>query len=147
MGSAREVVERGIRAFNAKDEATLLDISAPDFVLTSTGGMSFNGAQAALEFDRNWWGAFPDCSTELIGLHVDGETVIENGIFKGTHTGTLNTPMGPIEATGKKIAGHYIGVYTIRGDKVAKQDLLFDRMDLMEQLGLMPTAAAAGAAS
>jgi hypothetical protein len=63
---------------------------------------------------------------------VDG-TVIEQGTFTGTHTGGA--------PTGRAVALDYIGVMRFRGRKQVSLKLVFDRLLMLEQLGLIPDQA------
>jgi predicted ester cyclase len=55
--------------------------------------------------------------------------------------------MGDIPATGRRVEGPYVDIFDFEGDKVIRDSLYLDRMDLMEQLGLVPTPAGAGASA
>jgi predicted ester cyclase len=75
-------------------------------------------------------------------LHVDGATVIEEGTFAGIHRGVLRTPMGDIPPTGRRVQAEYINVITVERGRVARQRLILDRLDLLDQLGLVPSLVA-----
>lgn len=139
-----ELVKRGIDAFNKQDWPAVLQLSASNLEVYSTGGMHYTNLKDIEQFTRNWWIAFPDAKVEIQNLYCDGDVVIEYGIFNGTHKGVFQTPMGDIPATGKTARGEYIQFHHIRDGKVCKQQLFFDRMLLMEQLGLVPQPAVAG---
>ena len=140
--SVKELAERGIAAFNAHDRAALRALCTEDCTFTSVGGVHAEGADACVEATAVWFDAFPDCRSTTTRLCVDGDTFIEEGIFEGNHKGTLKTPMGDIPATGRHVRGEYVNISTCRGDKVTTQTLYFDRMQLAEQLGIVPTATA-----
>jgi predicted ester cyclase len=145
MGTARELYEEGTAAFNAHDADRLRAICADDIEATGPGGMAFKGIDDVTAFNTSWWVGFPDARSTAEGVWIDGDTVIERGIFSGTHKGVLATPMGDIPPTGREVRGDYVQITKIRDGKVARQDLLFDRAQLMEQLGLAPTPAGAAA--
>jgi predicted ester cyclase len=46
-----------------------------------------------------------------------------------------------IPPTGKTVNGMGIVIYQIKNDKIEKSWISFDRMSVMEQLGLVPSAA------
>jgi predicted ester cyclase len=50
----------------------------------------------------------------------------------------LNAPTGPIQPTRKRVRIPFTTVTKIRGDKITSLHLLFDQVELMTQLGLMP---------
>lgn len=145
MGSNREAFQRGHDLFNSHDVDGLLELYADDAEFKGPGGMSVRGKEAIGQFTRGWYQGFPDCRTESANVIDAGDYIIEEGIFIGTHTGVFPTPMGDIPPTGRRVEGQYVDVFEFRDGKVVSDRLTFDRMQLMEQLGLVPEAAGAGA--
>ena len=143
MGKARDVVLEGERIFNAHDIDSLMKIYAADAVATGPGGMESRGLDAIREYTKSWVGGFPDAHIETKNLYEAGDVVVVEGIFSGTHTGTFSTPMGDIPPTGKAVRGEYVDIFEVRDGKVVSDRLFFDRMQLMEQLGLVPQPAGA----
>src|SRR5258708_39015449 len=90
---AKAVVERNLRAFNAHDLEAVARDAAPETGLTSPGDIKVKGPQAAKEYNQNWVRAFPDARVEAKQIFGQGNTVIVEGVFTGTHDGTLKTPM------------------------------------------------------
>jgi predicted ester cyclase len=91
-----------------------------------------------------WFAAFPDAHVELHGVHLLDEVVVEEGTFTGTHAGVLHSPMGDVPPTGRAVRLPYIQVLRIRDGKHASFSLMFDRLLMLEQLGLIPAPAPAG---
>jgi predicted ester cyclase len=84
-----------------------------------------------------WQDAFPDCNAQIKTTYVDGDTVIQQAIFQGTHTGRLNAPeQAPIDATTRKASFPFVNICTVRDGKITSWALYFDRADLMAQLGV-----------
>jgi ketosteroid isomerase-like protein len=77
-------------------------------------------------------------------LHIDGDVAVEEGTFTGTHHGTLHSPAGDIAPTGRPVTVDYIHVLRFRDGKHISFNLLYDRLQLLEQLGLIPAPAPAG---
>ena len=71
-------------------------------------------------------------------------TSVEEGTFSGTHDGVLHTPTGDIPPTGRAVRLDYIQVLRFRDGKHASFNLMFDRLLMLEQLGLLPAEAPAG---
>jgi predicted ester cyclase len=138
----RQVHERLASAFNSKDEEGVRNAVSDDieFLLP---GVRLVGKDAYIEMARMYWNAFPDFSVNVAAIHVDGDTVVEEGTFTATHTGLLVGPDSEIPATGRRIDLPYIDCFTIRGDKVSSDRLIFDRLIMLEQLGLLPQPAGA----
>jgi predicted ester cyclase len=137
---AKAVVERGMKAFNAHDMEALARDSAPDIEATAPGDVKLKGPQAVKEYNTNFIKGFPDARIEATKIHAQGGTVIVEGIFTGTHGGTLKTPMGDVPATGRKIRGEFIQVLEVDRGLVKRNNLIYDQVQLMTQLGLTPAA-------
>jgi predicted ester cyclase len=137
---ARAVVERGMKAFNAHDMEALARDSAPDIESTAPGDVKLKGPQAVKEYNQNFVKAFPDARIEAKNLFTAGNTVIIEGIFTGTHDGTLKTPMGDIPATHRKVKGEFVQILEVDRGLVKRDNLIYDQVQLMTQLGLAPAA-------
>ena len=66
--------------------------------------------------------------------------MIVEGIFAGTHQGPMQTPMGEVPATGRKVRGEYVEIVEVDRGLVTRDSLIFDQVQLMTQLGLAPAA-------
>jgi predicted ester cyclase len=137
---ARQVVERGLKAFNAHDLEAMARDSAPDIESTAPGDVKLKGPQALKEYNQNFIRAFPDARVEAKNIFTAGNTVIVEGIFTGTHDGTLQTPNGDVPATGRKVRGEFIELFEVDRGMVKRDNLIYDQMQLMTQLGLVPAA-------
>jgi predicted ester cyclase len=135
---ARAVVERGLKAFNAHDLGAVARDAAPDIELTSPGDIKVKGPQATKEYNQNWVRAFPDARVEAKQIFSQGNAVIVEGVFTGTHDGTLKTPMGDVPATGRKVKGDFIQIFEVDRGLVRRNHLMFDQVQLMTQLGMAP---------
>jgi predicted ester cyclase len=135
---SRAVVERGLKAFNAHDMEAVARDAAPDIELTSPGDIKVKGPQATKEYNQNWVRAFPDARVEAKQIFSQGNAVIVEGVFTGTHDGTLKTPMGDVPATGRKVKGDFIQIFEVDRGLVTRNHLMFDQVQLMTQLGMAP---------
>jgi ketosteroid isomerase-like protein len=63
------------------------------------------------------------------------------GTFTGTHNGVLRSPAGDIPPTGRPVTADYIQVLRFRDGKHASFSLMYDRLQMLEQLGLIPAPA------
>jgi hypothetical protein len=140
--SIREAFERGTEAFNAHDLDAFAETFADDVVQTAPGGMRFEGKAASMEFFAVWGDAFPDCHVELTRTIYTDDAVVEHGIFSGTHTGVFHTPEGDIPPTGRSVRAEYVQLLSYRDGLFTAGDLIYDRLALLEQLGLVPQPAA-----
>jgi predicted ester cyclase len=135
---SKAIVERGIKAFNAHDLEAIARDSAADFEGTAPGDVKLNGPQANKEYNQNFITAFPDARAEAKNIFAQGKHVIVEGVFTGTHNGTLKTPMGDVPATGRKVKGEYVQIFEVDRGLVKKAQLLYDQVQLMTQLGMAP---------
>jgi ketosteroid isomerase-like protein len=74
-------------------------------------------------------------------LHLAGDVAVEEGTFTGTHRGVLHSPAGDIPPTGQPVAVPYVQVLRFRDGQHISFNLMFDRLLMLEQLGLIPAPA------
>jgi predicted ester cyclase len=132
----RKVFDEGVSAFNRHDMDAFTGPMADDVRIAAPGAGEIQGKVAARGFYRSWIDAFPDCRVEIDAVHVLEDTAIEEGHFVGTHRATLRLPDGDIPATGRSVRVDYMQVVRFRGDEISSFHLVFDRMEMLEQLGL-----------
>lgn len=135
--TVREAFEKGTESFNAHDIEAFASVLAEDVTFRAPG-VSGQGKAACVEFYASWFGAFPDAHVEVHGLHIIDDIAVEEGTFTGTHDGVLHSPGGDVPPTGRPVALAYIQVLHFEDGKHASFDLMFDRMQMLEQLGLIP---------
>jgi ketosteroid isomerase-like protein len=142
--TVREAFEKGTETFNAHDIDGFTGVLADDVVYQAPGGISGQGKTACAQFFAAWFGAFPDAHVEVHDLHITGDVAVEEGAFTGTHDGVLHTPAGDIAPTGRPVTVDYIQVLRFCDGRHTSFNLMYDRLLLLEQLGLLPAPAAAG---
>ena len=54
--------------------------------------------------------------------------MIVEGIFAGTHQGPMQTPMGEVPATGRKVRGEYVEIVEVDRGLVTRDSLIFDQV-------------------
>jgi hypothetical protein len=143
MAGPLDVVKRLDECFNKHDLAAAAACYTADAVFRAPGGVEARGGPAIADYFKIWLDAFPDMRIDSTDHVVSGSTVVEVGTVSGTHTGVFRTPMGDVPPTGKRLVGNYIDVFTIEGDLLKSDYLMFDRLETMEQLGLVPAQASA----
>ncbi len=138
--TTREAFERGTQTFNDHDIDAFAEVLADDVVFTAPGA-SGEGKGPCVEFYGGWLNAFPDGRVEVHEVHILGDVAVEEGTFSGTHDGVLHTPTGDIAPTGRAVSLDYIQVLRFRDGKHISFNLMFDRLLMLEQLGLIPSPA------
>lgn len=102
--SNTELVQTGMKAWEANDEATLASLVAEDFVLTGPTPQPLGKAEF-IGFMHIMLTAFPDFAFNISHMEGSADTVIAHSHITGTHTGPLALPGMPvIPATGKRVA-------------------------------------------
>jgi steroid delta-isomerase-like uncharacterized protein len=142
--STREAFERGTDTFNAHDIEGFTAVLADDVVFEAPGGMRGEGKESCAGFYGSWFAAFPDAHVDVHDVHFVDDVAVEEGTFTGTHEGVLHTPTGDIPPTGRPVEVGYIQVLRFRDGETVSFNLMFDRLAMLEQLGLVPTPAAEG---
>ena len=60
------------------------------------------------------------------------------GRFKGTHTGNLYTPLGPVAASGKELDLLFVDYFRVTSEKIVECEVVRHRLGMMIQLGAIP---------
>ena len=141
--TVREAFEKGTQTFNAHDIDGFTSVLADDVRYQAPGGIGGQGKAACAQFFAGWFSAFPDAHVEVHALHVTGDVAVELGTFTGTHDGVLQSPAGDIPPTGRPVTVGYIQVLHFRDGRHVSFNLMYDRLLLLEQLGLIPSPAPA----
>ncbi len=142
--STREAFERGTDTFNAHDLEGFASVLADDVHFQAPGGVGGQGKDACVGFYGGWLSAFPDGRVNVDDVYFIGDVAVEEGAFRGTHDGVLHTPGGDIPPTGRRVNLEYIQVLRFEEGKHASFNLSFDRLLMLEQLGLAPSPEPAG---
>jgi steroid delta-isomerase-like uncharacterized protein len=135
-----------VAAFNAGDwhayEAALTTDSVYDEVGTSR---RIEGVAAIIPSMQAWKEAFPDVKGTVDRAFADGNTVVLEMTWTGTHSGQLQGPGGAIPASGRQQTTRTSWVLTFDGDKITESRHYFDMLSMLQQLGVIPVPEAAPA--
>jgi predicted ester cyclase len=134
----RETFEKGTDAFNRHDVEGFAETMTDDVKTRASGVGELRGKPAVKAFYKGWLDAFPDARVEITSVTITDDLAAEEGVFTGTHRATLHSPGGDIPATGRNVRIEYLQVSRYRGDKISSFHLVFDRLEMLEQLGLAP---------
>ena len=142
MSEAKRVLEQAIDSWNAGDRDTWATLYAEDVLYEAPGDQRISGLSNLKEkyFDA-LMDAAPDRMSRDIILYVDGEHVVEQARYVGTHTGPLRSPAGvEIPPTGKQFDFPFVGIFHVQGGKIRSIRIFYDQIELFTQLGLMAGA-------
>ena len=142
MNEAKQVLEQAIAYWNAGDRDAWAALYAEDVVYESPEASASQGYVICRKkyFDALITAA-PDRVSRDVILFADGEHVVEQARYVGTHTGPLRSPDGmEVPPTGKHFDFPFVGIFRVEGRKITTIRILYDQIELLMQLGLMPGA-------
>lgn len=142
MGQAADVVRSKLVAFNEQDAGKVRELCDSDVEWAAPGALC-RGFDEVIGLFSAFWEAFPDLKLSITRLVEDGSTVITDARAEGTHQGTLRSPGGDIPATGKRVNLPYLERFEVERGLIVSGKLIFDRVEMLEQLGVMPAPAPA----
>jgi len=144
MANVIEIAKASITAYNQKDWTKAKDLLAADAVYDEKGThRRIQGAGEIIEAWRGWAKAFPDSKATFVREFASGNTVVFELVWKGVHTGPLQTPTGTIPASNKAIEMPACQVVQVEGGKVKSASHYFDMLTMLTQIGATKSAAAA----
>jgi steroid delta-isomerase-like uncharacterized protein len=133
------IVQRYNDAYNQRDWDAAAAVAAPNATFLNVAtGESFRGVDGAKQFLQVWATAFPESQVETTNIVADAQGAVIEFIGRGTQTGPLQTPAGPIPPTGRSIEHRFCSVNRIENGKITESRLYFDVIGLMQQLGVAP---------
>jgi steroid delta-isomerase-like uncharacterized protein len=139
MSAAKDVTDRVLKGWQAHDADAVARCYSEDCVMTGPGRMELRGREGAKEFMTVWNDACPDNELEIEHEYATDTVVVQEGIFRGTHTGPLVSPDGEtIPATGRRLEAGYADVIEVKDGLIVAERLYYDQVELLIQLGLMP---------
>ena len=143
MDDVKSLITRFYDTWNERDRDGWLGCCNGDIIFTAPGGLTGQGLEMGRMFWSLWQDAFPDNNAAINVAVTEGNEAIQESVFTGTHTEVFHTPNnGDIPPTGKSVAIPYTLGLTCRDGKWSSFRLIFDQVELMTQLGLMPAASA-----
>ncbi len=129
----KEIVRALWDAAQAADFAKIERTYDENVTYHGPAGEERQGRSAAIEVTRTFRNAFPDLTVQLEQLVAEGDFVVSRVRLSGTHKGELND----IAPTEKKIDLKWVmNMVCIKNEKVIEEWEMYDRSDLMKQLGV-----------
>ena len=135
--SLRELVEQHESNFNTGNLDADREIVSEDVEIEAPGA-ALKGIEAHLAFVAAWKSAFPDGTLTADLSAEQGDLVIAEGVFRGTHTGDLVGASGTIPPTGRRVNVKFCDLYRIREGRIYEHRVYFDQVDFLTQLGVLP---------
>src|SRR5258706_4136502 len=143
MANVIEIAKASITAYNDKDWSKAKDMLAADAVYDEKGpSRGIQVAGAIVEPWQGWGKAIPDSKATFVREFASGDNAVFEIVWKGVHTGPLQTPTGTIPASNKPIEVPACQVVQVEGGKVKSVSHYFDMLTLLTQIGATTRAAA-----
>src|ERR1041385_9138236 len=118
MGNAKQVAAKFVEAFNAHDGEQIRQLNGENAVFEAPGDVRVEGRDAATGYAMGWLNAFPDARLTVTNELVDGDWVVQEFSFVGTHEDTLPSPAGAIPATHKRLDGRAVQIFRVDGEAI-----------------------------
>jgi steroid delta-isomerase-like uncharacterized protein len=118
---SQEGLEQAIERWNTTDRDGWEALYTDDVVYEAPGGARISGLADLKEkyFDALVTAA-PDRGSSDVMLFAEGDHVVEQARYTGTHTGTWRSPDGAeVPATGKKLDFPFVGVFRVENGKIS----------------------------
>jgi steroid delta-isomerase-like uncharacterized protein len=136
MANVIEIAKAAVIAYNEKDWSKGKDILAANAVYDEKGThRRIQGAGEIIEAWQGWANAFPDSKATFVREFASGDTVVLELVWKGIHTGPLQTPTGTIPSSNKPIEMPACQVVQVEGGKVKSASHYFDMLTMLTQIG------------
>jgi steroid delta-isomerase-like uncharacterized protein len=138
----KAIAQRYWDLWNTGNLASIEEIFAPDYVFHDGAGVVSRGTERLKRNIPLWRSAVPDLRFVLEDVCAEENKVIVRWTAHGTHRGDLELVgfIPKIPATGKQVTFFGIDLYRIMGDKIVESWRSWDRLPLLQQLGVVPTA-------
>ena len=131
-----DAAKMSLLAFNEKNWNAVKSSVSPDVVYDEVPtSRRVQGVDQVIALWQGWATAFPDAKATFNREFASGNTVVLEVTWRGTHSGTLQTPQGPIAATGKPIDVRACMVAEMAGEKPKLERHYFDMATLLQQIG------------
>lgn len=143
MEANRALLERYVELYNAGDLEACMELYAEDAVQWMHDGL-FAGVDAIQERLARDLTAFPDAKYVVESFVEDGDTFADEWTFTGTNTGPFRLPDGSeVPAAGRPVEIKGMELVEVRDGKIVVDNLYYDFMAAVSQLGLVPEGAVA----
>ena len=143
MDASLELLEHYVERYNAGDLEACMALYAEDASQRMHDGV-FEGVEAIGERLARDLEAFADATYVVDSFFSAGDTFADEWTFTGTNTGPLRLPDGTvIPPTGNRVEIKGMEYVQVRDGRIVVDNLYYDFMAAVVQLGLVPQPAAA----
>ena len=79
----------------------------------------------------------PDIESTLVSQTIGQDRLVEEAVYRFTHTIAMDWMLPGIAPTGKQVEVAVVGIIHFRDDKIASEHLYWDQASVLVQLGLL----------
>lgn len=130
--SNEELFRRVVESLNERDEAAFRETHVADVVLHDHD-TEHHGVDAAVEHEWTMYEAFPDAAYAVEDVVTTADRIAARWRVTGTHEGGFQG----IEPTGEAVDVPACGTLRVEDGRVAEVWIVYDRLGLLEQLGVV----------
>jgi steroid delta-isomerase-like uncharacterized protein len=143
MLANKEILDRYVERYLARDLDGIMDLYAEDCMQAMPDG-TFEGRSSIRDRLARELDSFSDLEWGVTSYVEQDDAFCDEWYFVGTHTGPLLLPDGTeLPPTGKRVELHGMEFVQVRDGKIIVDNLYYDNLTVVAQLGLMPQAAPA----
>src|ERR1043166_9594619 len=128
-------------AWNRGNAAILDEVFAADYVFHEGSGRTVRDIETNKRNVSAWRTAFPDFHMTIEDAFAAGDKVVLRWTIHFTHQGqSANIPMEMLRnvpPTGKQVSFTGMDIYYLRGGKIAEAWRTWDRLGLLQQVGVV----------
>ena len=145
MSNVIDIAKASIAAYNDRDWSRAKELLAADAIYDEKAThRRIQGPGEIMQAWQGWAKAFPDSKGTIVNEFANGDTAILEIVWRGVHSGPLQTPTGIIPASNKSIEMAACQIVRVENGKVKSASHYFDMLTMLTQIGVMqaPSAAA-----
>ena len=142
MSANHKLLDRYVELYNEGELDACMELYAEDAVQLMHDG-TFEGLSEIHERLGRDLTAFPDAKYTVASFVEQGDSFADEWTFTGTNTGPFRLPDGAeVPATGRPVEIRGMELVQVRDGKIVVDNLYYDFMAALAQLGLVPEPAA-----
>jgi steroid delta-isomerase-like uncharacterized protein len=143
MSANHELLDRYVELYNEGELDACMELYAEDAVQLMHDG-TFEGLSEIHERLGRDLTAFPDAKYTVASFVEEGDSFADEWTFSGTNTGPFRLPDGTeVPPTGRRMEIRGMELVQVRDRKIVVDNLYYDFMAALAQLGLVPEGVAA----
>ena len=133
---AQNIVEHMLEIYNQGNLALVDEIFAPEYVRHDSAlPEDIQGLEAFKAYVTSLRTAYPDFTVSVDEQIIKGYKIISRWTVSGTNTGPLQSPMGELPPTGKKMIIPGAEIVQIANGKITEEWLFYNQLSSYLQMG------------